>query len=651
LYLKQIDVSNFKSFEQASLELPRHGLVVLAGPNNAGKSNLLAALGSPGGGSSAVRRTGSLEPCEVVEHLVLDDEDIAFVYESARVPVPSSLPTGMMRDVRVTHREQNMGNLSMAGLATNDPSGAPVELISIERDDVLGVNKGRRLKLQNLLATGAATWSEADAFDEFTAQSNSVMFFQDTQLFPLVGAIQSRWAQRVFRVDAAALPALPTRPMKEAPSLAPTGENLFEVLLGLKLNHPNRYRESVEIVRSIAPELGNLDLRAKDDQIWVEFVERDSGRVTLLSETSPGIQQIVFLVIAGVTAQSGALVLLDEPETHLHPAAQRNLADHLVRWSERLCIVTTTHSPILIDRAYRHGDLWAVSRRSGSSVLARSSETVTPLLEDLGVRPSDVLGASGLILVEGSTDEPIFRQWLHGVESLSSFVVQAAGGGDPVRDVDGVADALARMDTLGRPVVFVRDRDELPQSRVDELQARGRVLVLDRREIENYLMDVDAIATRLSQISGKPVHAADVENRLMKAVEGLRELVLLKRVAAQLPNIRLVERKPVGKLAKQQAGKTEFFDYVRSQYEQGFVLVSSVKKLWDDEESALGKEWEARSRDLAPGQEVLEQIWKEFECPAFSKATDGAALAQLVKPPRDLIDRLVELVERQKENY
>jgi predicted ATPase len=64
-----------------------------------------------------------------------------------------------------------------------------------------------------------------------------------------------------------------------------------------------------------------------------------------------GESAIVRLVTDILSVEKGSLILLDEPETSLHPYAQRKLLEFLIEQSleKKLQIVISTHSPDLID--------------------------------------------------------------------------------------------------------------------------------------------------------------------------------------------------------------------------------------------------------------------------------------------------------------
>ncbi len=69
-----------------------------------------------------------------------------------------------------------------------------------------------------------------------------------------------------------------------------------------------------------------------------------------ITEIGSGIGKILPVIVNCLIAKKGDVVLIEEPETHLHPSAQSYLADFLFAMSSSRQIIIETHSPNIIDR-------------------------------------------------------------------------------------------------------------------------------------------------------------------------------------------------------------------------------------------------------------------------------------------------------------
>ena len=123
------------------------------------------------------------------------------------------------------------------------------------------------------------------------------------------------------------------------------------------------------------------------------------------------------------------ICVIEEPEVHLHPTLQRLM---IARVSEivtrkNLQLFISTHSSVLIDISS-----WAVSDVSLFEVNGHAlSELTSPAkaLAGLGIKPSDVFQANGVIWVEGASDRIYILRWL-------SLWCSANGKPMPVENLD-----------------------------------------------------------------------------------------------------------------------------------------------------------------------------------------------------------------------
>lgn len=150
-------------------------------------------------------------------------------------------------------------------------------------------------------------------------------------------------------------------------------------------------------------------ISAPQGQVFIQ-----EGRLEIpLSLTGGGVQEIVNLLCriqALQQAREGSVIGIEEPETHLHPDAMKLLLNHLLAEEAVSQFWLTTHSPFLVDRADL-GNVWLVSKRDGASSMARLTDpaSLRHAFMDLGIRPSDVLYADAILLVEGESDAEFCR--------------------------------------------------------------------------------------------------------------------------------------------------------------------------------------------------------------------------------------------------
>jgi hypothetical protein len=308
----------------------------------------------------------------------------------------------------------------------------------------------------------------------------------------------------------------------------------------------------------------------------------------------------------------------------------------LIRWSKDTCIVASTHSAVFLDAIVNVGKIWSIGRSDGRTVVTDATEMMPSVLAELGVRPGDVLGADGLLIVEGPSDLDILSDWIPELRH-NNIAVHAAGGGDWARQTDTLVRWLDQIDTLARPVLFIRDRDEMPDTEVAKLEATGKVAVLDRREIENYLLDPTAIATYLTT-KGHPTSSAELSWLITQACAELQNEVVVKRVAARTAPIRLLSRPTVSALAHQGANREAVIEAATANIPDRAIL-DQIGQWWDEETVNVEAAWGDSATTLAPGADVLAKVFKACGL-TFDKRRDGPAIAKLLRCPSVLMQRI-----------
>lgn len=174
------------------------------------------------------------------------------------------------------------------------------------------------------------------------------------------------------------------------------------------------------------------------------------------------------------------LFVFDEPERHLHPAAQREVVSFIASIvGEGANVIVATHSPAFLNEAIPHARYVRLSRSEGETPVSRKTQAF-PLdpgrlaaiernLPELGLTRADLIQLTrGVLLVEGEHDR---------------FIVQSFFGDDladahiRILSLRGTDNALALIDAellqqLGVPVFLMLDRTS--SQFVEDLN-RGRI--------------------------------------------------------------------------------------------------------------------------------------------------------------------------------
>jgi ATPase subunit of ABC transporter with duplicated ATPase domains len=153
------------------------------------------------------------------------------------------------------------------------------------------------------------------------------------------------------------------------------------------------------IERQIAPFFEEFRLapsQLNEGKIRLEWKEKGSDAYFNAASLSDGTLRFLCLTTLLLQPKLPMVVLLDEPELGLHPAAVTLLADLLSSAATRTQVIVATQSVTLVNQ-FEPDSVWAVDRQDNQSVFRHLSQAdMTTWLDDYGLGElweKNVLGA------------------------------------------------------------------------------------------------------------------------------------------------------------------------------------------------------------------------------------------------------------------
>ena len=267
---------------------------------------------------------------------------------------------------------------------------------------------------------------------------------------------------------------------------------------------------------------------------------QQDGLPRTLDEMGTGEEQILALSFAYAFAQAfhgGIILVVEEPEAHLHPLAQEWLANRLGKMNKGgLQMILTTHSPSFLNILDLEGLVLVSKGSSGTTIQQMSRQDLVSHCLSLGAnenktKVSTILPfykasstkqilegffAKGVVLVEGPTEflslPELFRQtgFDHAREGLAIIPVHGKGS---------IAKWYRLFTAFDIPTYVIFDNDEDDDrdgtKRIDALTTLG--LPIDRAEP---LLEV----TDWCAFDSFCVIGVDYETSLRNAFDGYKEL-------------------------------------------------------------------------------------------------------------------------------
>jgi len=314
------------------------------------------------------------------------------------------------------------------------------------------------------------------------------------------------------------------------------------------------------------PEIGKEENRETFDRIQEFFQKlldlpdavlrfsRDSSTIVVerkglelpLTYYGTGTHQLLILVTA-ILCTKNAICCIEEPEIHLHSRLQRQFLDLLVTETTNEYLIST-HSPTLIDAVSTHDNVqvFHLQLENGATVahpVLRDEDSLRAL-RDLGVKASDILQSNCILWVEGPSDRVYLKRWLElkapDLVEGRHYSIMFYGGSLRSHLYVGRnqhADDLIHVLRINQNAVVIMDSDkEGPNDELDETKKRivqeckqSGILcwVTDGREIENYLPERVVVAACTERV-GRQINISmeryakfdDVLSQALKAAGG-----------------------------------------------------------------------------------------------------------------------------------
>ncbi|MGH2429401.1 MAG: ATP-dependent nuclease [Candidatus Limnocylindria bacterium] len=324
-------------------------------------------------------------------------------------------------------------------------------------------------------------------------------------------------------------------------------EVLRNLLLELNLHHAAEFDELQGILeRYFAGRFSEVSFDERLDQFVTATYQEGAIEHDLFS-VGAGFVQVVQL-LAFILIRTPGLILLDEPDAHLHSSLQRTVVDVLDELSRRreMQVVLSTHSKEIINYV---NPTRLILIEKGATRASPFGPEVSQLVILKSLGAIDSVDAYALfknrrcLFVEGSSDNDLLVRLAAKLGVLvftgdERVVMVPIGGADRFENVEQLTVIEALLGG-GIESLEIRDRDGMTDEHRDALSAdASRPLhVLDRDCIESYLMSPEVIARVVASVAADQdteitLTTEQIGAMLMEESEGLK-VVSIDRASAR----------------------------------------------------------------------------------------------------------------------
>ena len=328
--LDRLIIRNFKSIREQTIALGR--LNVFIGGNGAGKSNLigvfrflreivnqnLAIYTGTKGGADSFLHFGRKRSPQMSLQMQFGDQGVETAYFARLIPTAED---GFLIGKEVAFFVE-----------------AGVELL-IENAPTVAAKESKLKSSADPVAQ--AVWKDMDSLRVYHFHDTS-----DTAAVKVPGELEDN---RVLRSQA---------------------ENLAAFLYWMQQKQPDHFANLQDTLRQIAPFFEEFRLapsKLNTEKIRLEWKEKGNDAYFNAAALSDGTLRFICLATLLLQPELPPLILLDEPELGLHPAAVTLLAGLLSSAATRTQVIVATQSVTLVNQ-FDPNSVWAVDRQDNQSV-------------------------------------------------------------------------------------------------------------------------------------------------------------------------------------------------------------------------------------------------------------------------------------------
>lgn len=237
------------------------------------------------------------------------------------------------------------------------------------------------------------------------------------------------------------------------------------------------------------------------------FIEIPTGEIITFNDLSSGEKEVFFILSFFIRHNvENAIIVIDEPELHLHPELSRLPIRNMKSIRDGNQIWVATHNSEIIDEAGRDKVIYVardISTRKAKFIAGEHEQEVIAQLKDMFGFSGYIGVAKNLVFLEGdnSSQDRKFYSTLFPGES-SNFKIVPSNSSDNLSRINSAILSIIESSLGWMNFFLVRDRDYLTEEMVEKYKthSEGKIFVLSKHEIENYLIDFEIISNVLLDI-------------------------------------------------------------------------------------------------------------------------------------------------------
>ncbi len=292
--------------------------------------------------------------------------------------------------------------------------------------------------------------------------------------------------------------------------------NIRGLLYALKKRELQKFEGFKILLLEIFAELSDIDVINNEELGQFELILHEKLRkngttenVTYdINNVGQGMQTLV-LMLSTILLLKPSIVLMDEPEVHMHPSLIKEFVKYIRLLSVETQFIITTHSLVLIQEVGLDKVFSLKNEIDQKGIIVSKVDDKNKLLETVHQLGYDIdtltytLKPSVFVFTEGPSDKDFILAFAEKaglqtqINSFSTAFIAMGGKGNRYK----LANLINKLNEefIDSPLLMILDKDEMTNSTIEEIRIKffsknpKRLHYLSKRQIENYLIDEKAI--------------------------------------------------------------------------------------------------------------------------------------------------------------
>lgn len=196
------------------------------------------------------------------------------------------------------------------------------------------------------------------------------------------------------------------------------------------------------------------------------YIKINDGSDTPLKQKGDGIQSLVTLGMMRQKGKNGIgkglILAIEEPETHLHPAAIRQISKVVNDIAQKNQVLISTHSPLFVNRDNIESNI-IVKNNS-----AKKANNMKEIRDSLGVIASDnLINSDFIIVVEGETDKILLQKYFYAhSNTIKDWIINKRLGFEVLNGVYNLEHSLNKLLNMSSKYFCILDSDRPAKNHV-----------------------------------------------------------------------------------------------------------------------------------------------------------------------------------------